>query len=401
MISIETAEQQILKTARDFGEESVPLKAAVGRVLRETLRSDRDLPPYFRVSMDGIAIAHAAFAQGRRRFPIEGMAAAGSARKRLQDSLACWEVMTGGILPEGCDTVIRYEDLQIEDGIARVNLEELKPGKNVHPRAADRRAGDPLVPPGKVISGAELGVAATIGKTRLRVSRLPKSVIISTGDELVPVEAEPLEHQIRRSNVYSIFAALQKFGIEADLLHLADDLASVKKSMATVIGQYDMVILSGGVSKGKFDFLPEALDDLGVKKVFHRIKLRPGKPFWFGTAPAGAIIFALPGNPVSSFMCTQRFIVPWIKESLQLEKRARPHAILGEDFSFKPDLTYFLQVRVQANPKGELLAIPVVGNGSGDLANLGDADAFLELPRGREHFRRGEAFPLIPYRELT
>jgi molybdopterin molybdotransferase len=309
--------------------------------------------------------------------------------------------MTGGILPEGCDTVIRYEDLEIKDQMAQVNLEALKPGKNVHPRAADRRAGEPRVPAGKIISGAELGVAATIGKTQLLVSRLPKSIIISTGDELVPIEAQPLEHQIRRSNVYSIFAALQKFGIEADLLHLQDDLDAVTRSMASVIREYNMIILSGGVSKGKFDFLPAALDELGVKKVFHRIKLRPGKPFWFGTAQEGGIIFALPGNPVSSFMCTQRFVVPWIKKSLQVEKRARLHATLSEDFTFKPDLTYFLQVRVQANEKGALLATPIVGNGSGDLANLGDADAFLELPRGRNHFHRGEAFPLIPYRDLT
>jgi molybdopterin molybdotransferase len=279
-------------------------------------------------------------------------------------------------------------------------IDDVNRGKNVHPRAADRHAGDLLVRPGKILSSAEFGIAATIGKTELLVSRLPKSLIVSTGDELVPIHTTPLEHQIRRSNIFSIYAALEKFGIKADLRHLDDELEKVSKSMADAITRYDMIILSGGVSKGKFDYLPEALDRLGVKKIFHRIKLRPGKPFWFGRAPGGATIFALPGNPVSSFMCTQRFIIPWIRDCLQLEKRDRPNAVLGADFTFRPDLTYFLQVRIQFGEQGQLLAMPVVGNGSGDLANLSDADAFLELPRGRDKFHKGEAFPLISYRNL-
>jgi len=398
MITVEEATKFISQTVKDTGIAIVPLHLAVGRVLREDLFADRDFPPYHRITMDGIAIRYDAFVNGTRTFPIEGVAAAGAPQMMMQNNASCLEVMTGAILPNNTNTVIRYEDLHIEDGKAMIQLDQLTEGQNVHNKGEDRLQNSLVVRQGKIISPAEIGVAATVGKAELKVSRLPKAIIISTGDELVEIDETPLAHQIRKSNVHRLRSTFAKYGIQADTHHLNDDWDEILQQLKNILEKYEIVMLSGGVSKGKFDFLPDALKELGVEKLFHKIKQRPGKPFWFGQAPSGARVFALPGNPVSSFMCTQVYFVPWLKQSLQLPLENPPHAILQRDTLFKPDLVYFLQVKISYDNQGRILAMPVDGNGSGDLANLVDADAFLRLPRGRNEFKAGEVFPIIFYR---
>ena len=398
MITVEEAQNIISKTIFDFGIEEIPFAKAVGRVLREDLFADRDLPPYDRVTMDGIAIQYQSFEKGNRSFKIEGVAPAGSPQMTLQHGDNCLEVMTGSILPNNADTVIRYEDLDIKDGIVSVLLENLRNKQNVHRKGEDRLQNSKIVSAGKVISPAEIGVAATVGKSMLKVTRLPKAIIISTGDELVEIDEKPLDYQIRKSNVHRLKATLKHHGITADTAHLNDDMDEILKELKVILEKYEVVIMSGGVSKGKFDFLPEALNSLGVQQLFHKIKQRPGKPFWFGKAPTGATVFALPGNPVSSFMCTQIYFVPWLKRCLQLPEPVFPTAILQRDTNFKPDLVYYLQVKISYNNQGQILAMPVDGNGSGDLANLVDADAFLRFPRGKDLFEKGECFPIIFYR---
>ena len=398
MIAVEEAKKIISGKVKDFGVESISTQESIGRVLREELQADRDLPPYNRVTMDGIAIDYRAFEMGQTDFPIAGIAAAGAAQMKLEDPGTCFEVMTGAILPQATDTVIRYEDLDIKGGMATILIDGIKPKQNVHRQGEDRLAGDLLVQEGKIISPAEMGVAATTGKSTVEVSRLPKTLIISTGDELVPIEATPLPHQVRRSNVFSIQASLLGLGINADTLHINDDWESILSKLKEVVQKYEVLIFSGGVSKGKFDFLPKAFADLGIQKLFHKVKQRPGKPFWFGEAPNGTLLFALPGNPVSSFLCTYNYILPWLRQCLKVTNAPVSYARLAADFSFKPDLTYYLQVKLAGDSNGVVWGHPVVGNGSGDLANLTDADAFLELPRGKDHFSKGEVYPLIRYR---
>lgn len=398
MITVAQALEFIKTQYRDFGTESIPLHQSVGRILREDLYADRDFPPYNRVTMDGICLQRKAFAEGRRAFKIEGVAAAGAPQATLSDAAHCMEVMTGSILPHQADVVVRYEDLEIKDGVARVNLEQLGFRQNIHEQGEDRAKGTLVIKKGRAISPAEVGVAATVGKAEILVSRLPKVLIISTGDELVDVQEQPEAHQIRRSNVYRLMTTLHHYGIEAHTAHLDDDLPAIKNALQDFIQQFEVILVSGGVSKGKFDFLPEALEATGVQKLFHKIKQRPGKPFWFGYHPSGPVVFALPGNPVSSFMCTHRYFIPWLKASLSIEEEPFPAACLEEDIAFKPDLTYFAQVKLRYDETGRLLAKAIQGNGSGDLANLVDNDAFVELPRGKELYKKGEVYPVIIYR---
>lgn len=395
MITVEEANQIIQNTVKDFGIEQIDIETAIGRTLRESFIADRDLPPYNRVTMDGIAIAFEAYAGGSKAFPIAGIGAAGAAQCTLENPQHCLEIMTGAILPNGCDTVIRYEDVDIDNNVATIKEEaRVKQGQNIHIQGEDRKAGSLIVKPGKVLGPAEIGVAATIGKKEIQVSKLPGVAIVSTGDELIEIEETPLPHQIRRSNVYRLMATLKSLNVESDAFHLLDDLEETVARLGELLEEYDVLLLSGGVSKGKFDFLPPALERLGVEKLFHKIKQRPGKPFWFGKAPNGTIVFALPGNPVSSFLCTQRYFIPWLKRSLQQELKPQPRAALSKDFTFKPDLTYFLQVRISYDNEGRMLAEPVEGHGSGDLANLVDSEAFIELARGKDLYKAGEVWPV-------
>ncbi len=397
MISVKEATQIVLENALSLPDETVPLHQAVGRVLRETLEADRDFPPFDRVSMDGIAIHFEAFANGQRRFFIEKTQAAGAPQLALARTENCIEVMTGAMLPQGTDTVIRYEDLSIDEGFATIFIEKIEAGQNIHRQGIDRPQSDVIVAVCRKISPAELGVAATVGKSEVRVAGLPKACILSSGDELVEVHETPLAHQIRKSNVHVMAAVLGTWGLAADMLHLPDDPGAIEATLSDCLKKYDVLLMSGGVSMGKFDHLPEVLEKIGVRKLFHKVSQRPGKPFWFGTS-SNTTVFAFPGNPVSSFMCLHRYFRPWLRISQGLEAIENKYAVLAEDYFFKPNLTYFLQVKLTSGKDGRLLATPVTGQGSGDLANLVDTDAFLELPLERQDFKAGEVFPVWQYR---
>ena len=403
MITVTEAYKIIRQVRLHLPDQLVDLPQSLGRILAETIVADRDFPPFDRVTMDGIAINYQQWESGQYEFAIESTQAAGAPASSLANLNCCVEVMTGAVLPEHCDTVIRYEDLEISDNhgarTAKIITGPNSFRQNVHRQGTDRRKGATILSPGRWLTAAEIAVAATVGKHQIKVRSLPKVAIISTGDELVAVKEKPLPHQIRGSNVVALQAAFKSWGIDALLFHLIDKKALIQKELERILSDFDMLVLSGGVSKGKFDFVPAVLEDLGVKKLFHRIAQRPGKPFWFGTAQNHRVVFALPGNPVSTFMCYHRYLKPWVDQQLGINNDPL-NAVLAQDFTFTPDLTYFLQVKTTFDSSGILMAHPIEGKGSGDLANLVDADGFLELPQGQDEFKAGCLFPLYPYRDL-
>ena len=236
---------------------------------------------------------------------------------------------------------------------------------------------------------------ASVGWLETEVYAFPKVAIVSTGNELVEIHAKPLPHQIRRSNSYALRAALSSMACDANLFHLTDDRNTMERELAQVFSKHDVIILSGGASKGKFDFVPDVLESLGAQKIFHEVSQKPGKPLWFG-ATKKQVVFALPGNPVSTFLCFYRYIRPWLLKMMGVEMPIQT-AILSEDFTIKTDLTYFLQVKVRSE-YGKRMASPVQGGGSGDFANLKAVDGFLELTAGKNEFKAGEAFTYIPFR---
>jgi len=416
MISVQQALQIILNNTQDFGVEEVLFLESVGRVLKEDIVADRDFPPFNRVSMDGIAINHNVFEKGIREFKIEGVQAAGAEKKTMEVDSNCMEVMTGAVLPENTDTVIRYEDLVIESGIATIQVDVINQRQNVHQKGKDRSQGDLLIPENRIITAAEIGVIATVGKSTVKVAKTPKVMIVSTGDELVEVDETPLAHQIRRSNAFTLVSLLEKLNIKSETSHIADDKSVLKQKIANYLKDYDVLLFSGAVSKGKFDFLPEVLEELGVEKLFHRVTQRPGKPFWFGhTVPSdianqdgverveegkknNTVVFAFPGNPISTYVNCLVYFYSWFAKSVGFELK-QEIVILGEGVSFKPQLTYFLQVRIEIK-YGHLVAFPIKGNGSGDLASLVQADGFVQLPKEQIEFKKGETYPIIKYRNF-
>jgi len=412
MITSEKALEIILNQTEDFGIETIDFTNSIGRVLKENIVADRDFPPFNRASMDGIAITVDAFNSGLREFPIEGIQAAGSTQLTLQNNNNCIEVMTGAMAPINTEAVIPYELVEINNGIAKVITNDINFFQNIHRKGLDRKQNDVLIKKNTIISPAEIGVLATVGKSTIKVAKNPKIIVISTGDELVEVNQNPEAYQIRRSNAYTLVSLLENLKIKADSIHISDNKILLKQKIVDILNNYDVLLFSGAVSKGKFDFLPEIFDELGVKKLFHKVRQRPGKPFWFGKTMSSlnihernekisrsTVIFAFPGNPVSTFVSCMKYFYPWFQKSTGINFKNNHYAILAKDFNFKPDLTYFLQVQLE-NKKGKLLAHPIAGHGSGDLANLVDNDAFIELPIGKEKFNIGEVFPLIKYRNF-
>jgi len=399
MISVSEAYSIVIQNLFSSNEITVNFEKSLGRYLRESIFSDRDFPPYDRVSMDGIAIDFEAFANGKRSFVIQDIQAAGSPRIKAKSSEFCIEAMTGAILPEGCDTVVKYEDLKIanqgENKIAEIEVDEVLKGQNVHLQGTDKLKGDEIISSGTLISPAEIQVIASVGKMDLKVSELPKTMVISTGDELVDVNVVPEQHQIRKSNNYGIGNALKAAGINVDYYHLPDRKDAIINALNKIFTDYELVILSGGVSKGQLDHIPHAMEQLGVRKLFHKVSQRPGKPFWFGRTDTN-FIFALPGNPVSTFMCFCKYIKPWLiqssKGNIEIQK-----VVLSETIEFEPNLTYFVPVKISYHQEG-LKAVPFLGSGSGDLTNMVNADGFMELPSESSMFQRGESFPFHPYR---
>ena len=403
MIPVAEAFARVLATARPLPSETIALPHAAGRVLAETLFADRDFPPFNRVAMDGIALAHATWARGQTEFPIEHTQYAGAPPQPLQNPQKAIEVMTGAVLPPGTDVVIRYEDILLADNRATIQIPPPEvAGVNIHRQAADRRRGDALLMPGTRLGPAELAVAATVGAAELAVTRAPRVAVVSTGDELVGIAATPLPHQIRRSNAYALQALFTQVGADVSLFHLPDDREELRTGLTNIIGAgFDAVVLSGAVSKGRADHLPGLLRELHVVEIFHEVNQRPGKPMWFGARADGPVVFGLPGNPVSTFLTACRYVRPWLRacqqpadaaETLVVFEAPAP-ARLTVDIHFKPLLTHFVPVRLTVDAEGQRLATPLRVGGSGDLAGLVGATAFLELPAERTVFAAGSVWP--------
>jgi len=402
MITVEEAEKIILSELRDYGAEIMPFELTLGRVLAENIKADRDLPPFNRVTMDGIAVSYDAIENGINSFHIKATQAAGDPPGAVHEPDHCIEIMTGAALPLSVDTVIRYEDLEIRAGLASVLISpnHIKRGQNIHFQGRDKKQHEIVAGSGQIISPAIISLVASVGETELRVKKLPRVVVISSGDELVEVEQTPLVYQIRRSNNYNVKAVLQQHGIEAAMLHIPDDPEITKRLIQQCLVNYDVILLSGGISMGKFDYIPKALEELKVQQLFHKVEQRPGKPFWFGKHENGVVVFAFPGNPVATFMCLHRYFLTWLRATLGLKPQPAAYAILDRDFNFQPALKYFLQVHLQVNEHGQLMATPIEGNGSGDFANLADTNAFMELPLEKNHFAKGEVYKIWMFKGL-
>ncbi|MBC7367850.1 MAG: molybdopterin molybdotransferase MoeA [Undibacterium sp.] len=404
MLTPSEAERLIRENIPLFHREDCPLATVTGRVLRADLRADRDLPPFDRVTMDGYALRAAALAAGTRTFRIEGVQAAGMVPRTLGAAAeACVEIMTGAVLPTGADCVVPYEETTkvTAGGAMKVSSDsagEFPAGNALHRRGSDHRAGTVIVRAGTRLTGREIAVAAACGYATLTVAHSPRIAIVTTGDELVEVEAAVAPHQIRRSNDQALRAALTLAGYpRVERFHVRDVRHEVEHLLWHLLAEYDVLLITGGISKGKFDFLPEELTRQGVKKIFHGVAQRPGKPFWFGLSARATPIFALPGNPVSSYTCLHRYVLPALAHASGATLTATRMAALAAPVIFKPKLASLMPVTLSSGPRAELLASPETVNTSGDFAGLVGTDGFVELPAEQDEFPAGTVVPFTPW----
>lgn len=374
------------------------LAHAAGLIVREEIRSDRPYPPIDRVCMDGIAIRYDAWRSGRRKFNVAGMARVGEPRKILEGASACMEVATGSPCPEGADTVVPYEKLALAMGAAEIFPDSaVSLGQNICAAGTDCPAGSVLVRVGACLTPPCIGAAASFGATRLWVTPRPRVALLGTGDELVGIADAPEPWQLRRSNAMALWALIASHA-EVRLMRAGDDPDELERAIAAGLEDSDMLVMTGGVSAGRFDAGPRALSASGIQCVFHKLAIRPGKPIWFGLAPGGRPVFALPGNPVASLVCARRFALPMLLAMAGFrEVPARRKVRLGAEAAGSATLACFVPVRLAGSARGVPIAYPVSIRGSGDFPGLAASDGFIETQQGLQAMAAGATASYYPW----
>lgn len=391
MTPVAAAEAAILEHMPRFPARQEPLSDCVGRVLAEDVHAERDQPPFDRVTMDGIAIAFPAYAAGTRVFEVVGTQAAGAPPLAVSAPAQCVEVMTGTALPAGTDTVVPVERVRRRGATAEIAADAVvEAGQFVHRRGSDRAQGSRVLAAGTRLGAPEIAVLAGAGRATASVAALPRVAAISTGDELVEPGKPIAPHQIRSTNDRALEACLVRHRLgNVTRARLRDDANALAVAIDRLDTELDVLILSGGVSMGKFDFVPSVLTELGAKLVFHSVAQKPGRPMWFGVSARGKPIFALPGNPVSTLVCAVRYILPAIEHASGLVPRAPALVELAHEVEASPPLTLFMPVTLSSSQRATLLATPRPTNTSGDFVSLAGTDGFVELPAKRGTYPAG------------
>lgn len=392
-VSVREVDDYLLKFSLESLTEVVSIEDAMGRVLAEAIHADRDLPPFDRVMMDGYAVRSADCLKGLV-FTIRGSAMAGSPTQALSDEpFSAIPVMTGAPLPRGADAVIPCEDVDPSANTFTIDPSCIpQVGANIHRKGSDKSNGVELIGTETLLRSVEIGVAASSGYASVRVRRCPRVIAIGTGDELVPVSTNPAPHQIRRSNALAVSAALTGLPIRlSPPEHLSDNRSAEESRLQAAIESHDVVILSGAVSKGQLDWIPSALDTFGTR-VFHGVLQRPGRPMGLWQGAGGALIFALPGNPVSTIVGVHRYVRPCLLKQVGFRKRPPSVRTRGK-FSSHPTLTLFRPARIDTD--GAVVSVPI--NNSGDYSALTQSDGFVELPPLENHSTESFAVPFYQW----
>ncbi len=397
LIEIEQARRLVLERVVPLAAEDVPLREALGRVLAAEVSATDPVPGFDNSAMDGYAVRAAdtagATADSPASLGVVDESRAGTPAGRAMGAGEAVAISTGAMIPDGADAVVRVEDTSAEDGRVEVEV-AVEAGRNVRRAGEDIGAGARVLEPGVTIGPAEVGVLASVGRTAAPCARRPRAFVLTTGDELYE-PGEPLPPGgIRNSNTYSVPALVERAGAEvAGVEMVADDAEATRAAIERGL-EHDLVVLSGGVSVGEHDYVRDALAGLGVEQVFWGVALRPGKPTYFGTRPGGALVFGLPGNPVSAIVTFILFARPAIDE-LQGRDPAirRATAILDQDYPKPPGRGHAVRVSLQARDDG-WHALTTGAQGSHVLTSMLGADALAIIPTDSEGVRAGERVAL-------
>jgi molybdopterin molybdotransferase len=398
MLSYEDARQLVIRHAKNHAGHrptlSLPVSDALGFVLAQEVRTDREYPPFDRSTRDGYAV-RASEATQRASLRCAGEIKAGDTVSLPLEPGTCIQIMTGAAVPAGADAVVMIEFTSRTQDTVTFDR-PTQSGQNIVPRGSEARAGDLALSPGLRLGFAELAVAAQVGAVTLRCHKKPRVAILSTGDEVVPINETPGPFHIRNSNTVSLAAQIRLAGGEPvpleNALDRVDDLsAKIEQGI-----REDVLVLSGGVSMGKYDLVESVLKGLGAEFFFDAVAIRPGKPAVFGRC-RDALVFGLPGNPVSTMVTFQLFVIPALDILSGTEARPLPllEASLAEALKEKPGLTHFLPARLDW-PSSAPQVRALRWQGSGDISTLTRANCFLVVPAERPDIPAGERVSVLP-----
>lgn len=392
MISLQEAKALVLQQAHSFGKEKLLLDDAVGRVLHQQIVADRDYPPFNRATMDGIAINMADWENGIRSFDVAEIIYAGGISTKILNAGECYKIMTGARVPSPANTVIRIEDVKEENNRLSVTVSDVNPFQNIALKGKDIKQQSPIINNATICTPSIITVLASLGFHQVEVEKLPTVAIITTGDEVVNINEPVNEVQIRNSNAHLLKALLDKWKIKpASCTHIKDDAAMLSEA----VKKYqlnDILILSGAVSAGDADFVPEVLVKAGAKKIFHKVAIRPGKPIWFGQFENGATVFALPGNPFSTLATFKLFIETFLYACFGLNQPAGITLPIDTNRVKKSNLDEFFPVIITSRPAA---VIPLNFNTSGDITAALHADALALQPVEKMELVKGEVVDCI------
>jgi molybdopterin molybdotransferase len=390
MLKYTEAQHIITSLAQSFGVEEIELADADGRVLAEGVPADRDYPPFNRATMDGYAIASRDWESGVRAFKIQQVIYAGQSVDAELSAGHCYKIMTGAPVPLSATAVIRREDAEQVNDEVTFNLEVLKPFQNIARKGEDMHEGDVVLQKGMVCNPATISLLASLGKVKLIVERLPQVALFTTGDEVVEPGMPVSASQIRNGNQYLLKSLLKKWHIKPFMYaHIADDKADLSRQLTAALN-CDMIITCGGVSAGDADYLPEVLESIGVKKLFHKVAIRPGKPIWCGQMPNGGLVFALPGNPFSCHVTFKLFIETYLMACFGLPKPALSQLPLSSAKAKRVNLDEFFPARLSSDG-----ILSVDFNSSGDIKSALAADALAVHPADAGPLNAGDRVGFI------
>ncbi|HBB98733.1 MAG TPA: molybdopterin molybdenumtransferase MoeA [Blastocatellia bacterium] len=396
MIPIAEAIEIVLSHAPHLGVESVQLKNSVGRILAEDVIADTDLPPFDRAQMDGYAVRAADVANTPARLRIAGESAAGAGWHHEMSSGAAVRIMTGAPVPKGADAVQQVELTREVNGDVEI-LESVSSGRSIVRQASEIKAGETVLRPGEQISAAMIATLASFGYAEVKVSRRPRVAVMATGSELVDVNQKPARDQIRDSNNYTIEAYASQSNAIVERLPLAvDDTEELKRAMREAAETCDVLITSGGVSMGVYDFTKAALKELGAEIFFERVALRPGKPTVFARL-GNALVFGLPGNPVSVAVTFNLFARTALRamQGATQTTLSEEHAVLARDLKGSIDRESYLPAVLRTDEKGVLLAEPLKWGGSSDFISFAKATALINIPAGAKTIEAGSRVKIV------
>lgn len=396
MLSVAEALKSIL-------EQSKPLAAArinlidlpLGHVLAEAVTSDIDSPPYTKSMMDGYALNSEDISTPPTTLSVIEEIAAGKMPTKTIGKGQASRIMTGAPIPGGADAVVMIERTEmVSANQVKIQI-SAKSGQHILQRGSEMKAGETILKPGHLLGPQEIGLLAAVGCKAVRVHPRPRVAVVPTGDEIVEPELPPGPGQIRNSNGLMLLAQVKRAGAAPKYLGIARDTA---ESLRTLIKQgidgNDVLLLSGGVSAGKFDLVPGVFKELGVVDHFHKVLMKPGKPLYFGTH-GDKLIFGLPGNPVSSFVCFELFVRPALNR-LSGRPDTGPTGVslpIGADFRADNDRPTYWPARVEWNDQPRVFALP--WGGSAFLRDLHTANALLVIPQGEQAFASGQMVQVI------